>query len=432
MEECLSFKVSWLVRWALLFVVLNSLLAPNVLADEEDDDDISVFCSVDLTTLFPSPYYNLSNMYCPYDYEVKLQFFYVAKVVSFLCRCISFFEGLVYEIWLIVITEDVICKEQYSLSEDNVLTIVLSTIYTSGWVGMGFSKDGMMLNSSAMVGWVDTNGRPRIKQYYIGGFTSSEIKPDKGELPLTDVPPYATLYAASFYLAFQMKFARPLTKKQILLAFASKYPENLRLTHHDDKTTLGFDFSAGKIDSPPAINNDGHLKKTHGLLGLLGWGILLPCGAMVARHLKHRDPLWYYLHIAIQFVGFMFGLAAVVVGLSLYESMDANVPEHRGIGIFVLALSILQVLAFFLRPHKDSTFRRYWNWYHSWSGRIALFFGAVNIVLGFQIGEKGSEWKIQYGFLLGTVLLTSIILEALLILKKSEKQVPPPAFQLPQ
>ncbi|CAK9165775.1 unnamed protein product [Ilex paraguariensis] len=393
MEEYLSFRVSWLIRLALLAVILIGLSGPNAFAVEEGGDGIETLCSVDLSTFLPLPYSNLSNAVCKPIWN------------SYLLR--------------------------YSQTKDHVVTIVLSTIYTTGWIGMGFSRDGMMLNSSAMVGWINKVGRPRIKQYYLEGFTPSKIKPDKGELPLTDIPPFAVLHGASIYLAFQMKFANSLAKQPILLAFGSRYPEHFHLSLHDDKTTLWFDFSAGKsANSAAVVNNFNHVKQTHGTLGLLGWGLILPCGAIVARHLRHRDPLWYYLHVGIQFVGFLLGLAAVVVGVSLYKTLHANVPAHRGIGITVLVLSILQILAFFLRPSKDSKIRRYWNWYHSWFGRIALFFGAVNIVLGIHIGGAGSEWKIGYGFILGTILLTSIVLEALLILGKSGKKIPPSTFQM--
>lgn len=85
------------------------------------------------------------------------------------------------------------------------------------------------------------------------------------------------------------------------------------------------------------------LKKNHGILGIVGWGLFLPCGAIVARYFRHKDPLWFYLHISIQFLGFIFGLATVIAGRQLYNKIHANVPTHRGIGIFVLTLSILQV-----------------------------------------------------------------------------------------
>jgi hypothetical protein len=88
------------------------------------------------------------------------------------------------------------------------------------------------------------------------------------------------------------------------------------------------------------------LKRTHGALNLFAWGVLLPIGAIVARYCRRWDPLWFYLHTGIQFVGFILGLAGIVAGVSLYNKIQANVPAHRGLGIFVLVLGILQVCAF--------------------------------------------------------------------------------------
>lgn len=73
----------------------------------------------------------------------------------------------------------------------------------------------------------------------------------------------------------------------------------------------------------------------------------------------------------------------------------------------------LQILAFFLRPNKDSKYRKYWNWYHHWVGRLVLFFAAVNIVLGIKVGGGGNSWKIGYGLNLAILLITIITLEVL-------------------
>lgn len=78
-------------------------------------------------------------------------------------------------------------------------------------------------------------------------------------------------------------------------------------------------------------------------MALLGWGLFLPLGAIIARYLKHKESLWYYLHVVIQFIGFLLGVAAVVVGLSLDNKLHAFIPAHKGIGIFVLVITILQV-----------------------------------------------------------------------------------------
>ncbi|XP_073157861.1 cytochrome b561 and DOMON domain-containing protein At3g61750 [Henckelia pumila] len=370
------------------FIQLKSFVVEGAIFD---DDSSKVLCDMDLSSFLPLPYGSLPNMGCKPLWN------------SYVLR--------------------------YSQSKNNVITIVLSSIYTSGWVGIGFSRDGMMLNASCMVGWITAEGEGRIKQYYVEAFTSLDVKPDKGELPLTGVPPYIALNGATIYLAFQLKYNKTLKTQPVLLAFSTNYPHHLHLPMHEDKTTILFDFSSGHPES--IIDVSSNLvkdKRTHGMLGLLGWGLILPFGAIFARYLKHKDPLWYYLHVVIQFTGFLFGLAALVVGLSLDKKLHASIPIHKGIGIFVFVLTVLQVLAFFSRPSTDSKYRKYWNWYHNSMGRICLFFGAVNVVVGIHLAGAGAAWKIGYGLLVGAVLVICIVLETLLRLKRLQERDVPPAF----
>ena len=136
---------------------------------------------------------------------------------------------------------------QYYQRADNVMTIILSAVYTTGWVGIGFSRNGMMVGSSAMVGWFNKKGQARIKQYYLQGAHESQVIPDKGELPLNNIPPVVALHGAMIYLAFQAKFEHRLGRQPIILAFGSRYPTHLHLTKHDDKTAVWFDFSQGLL-----------------------------------------------------------------------------------------------------------------------------------------------------------------------------------------
>lgn len=390
-----TFSIS-LTRLFIFLLVLFYLEKSNVAGDGSPGTDGEVLCSADMSSFLPLPYGKLSNMVCKRLWN------------TFVLR--------------------------YSQTEGNVVTIVLSTVYTTGWVGIGFSKDGMMLNSSCMVGWVNVEGHARIKQYYVEGFTPSAVKPDKGELPLTNVPPYVALNGARIYLAFQLKYPVRLKRQPILLAYASAYPQHHHLSLHDDKTATTFDFSSGNSDSAPSASGASYraddMKKTHGALSVLGWGLFLPYGAIVARYLRHRDPLWYYIHLVIEFLGFILGVAAAVVGLSLSHMLQVDIVGHKTIGIFVLVLSILQVLAFFARPSKDSKNRKYWNWYHSWSGRTAIFLAAVNIILGIHIGDAGPGWKIGYGFVLGLTLIACIFLETMSRLRGFDDHKFPQAFQM--
>jgi len=87
-------------------------------------------------------------------------------------------------------------------------------------------------------------------------------------------------------------------------------------------------------------------------------------------------------------------------------------------------------LAFFIRPNKETKIRRLWAAYHQWFGVLTLFFGALNIMLGIQVAAAGSEWKIGYGFLLGTIILTAIVLQVLSMLRSSEKPTQPSSFPM--
>ncbi|CAL9206157.1 unnamed protein product [Musa hybrid cultivar] len=194
---------------------------------------------------------------------------------------------------------------------------------------------------------------------------------------------------------------------------------------HDDKASVSFDFSVGES----SFSVTPVLKRNHGALGILGWGVLLPVGAVVARYCRLWDPMWYYLHVIIQFVGFLAGFAGVVAGIALHRRLHSDVALHRGLGIFILVLGTLQVTAFFLRPGKGSKIRKHWNWYHHWVGSLVVFLAAINIALGIQVGEAGNSWKIGYGIILAIISIAVALLESMRWWSRlSEKTTEPPAF----
>ncbi len=92
---------------------------------------------------------------------------------------------------------------------------------------------------------------------------------------------------------------------------------------------------------------------------------------------------------------------------------------------------ILQILAIVLRPKKDAKLRRYWNWYHSWVGRIALLLAAVNILVGIHVAHEKRSVTVGYGVIAALEITAFLLLESLYWIKRSKKpQVPhhAPAF----
>ncbi|XP_020675938.1 cytochrome b561 and DOMON domain-containing protein At3g61750, partial [Dendrobium catenatum] len=144
----------------------------------------------------------------------------------------------------------------------------------------------------------------------------------------------------NIYIAFQLKFLSRITQQKLLFAFGTATPVNDRLTKHQDKISVSFDFSSRTFS---ASSYPYQLKRTHGILNIIGWGVILPIGAIVARYFRTSDPLWFYLHSAVQFIGFILGLAGVVAGVALYHKLHASVSSHRALGIVILVLGILQV-----------------------------------------------------------------------------------------
>ncbi|KAL3604214.1 hypothetical protein D5086_005073 [Populus alba] len=173
------------------------------------DQEISELCDSYMSSFLPPPYNNISNIICR---PVRN---------TFLLR--------------------------YHEKEDDVVTSILSAVYTTGWVAMGFSKDGRMVGSTAML-----------------------------SLKTLSLP------------------------SQLYWLLEPANPNHYRLSSHDDKTTILFDFTAGSMSK--ARINPGQMKKNHEVLGTLAWGLFLPSGAIVARYLKHKEPLWYYLHAEIGFL----------------------------------------------------------------------------------------------------------------------------------
>lgn len=85
------------------------------------------------------------------------------------------------------------------------------------------------------------------------------------------------------------------------------------------------------------------LRKSHGLLNMVSWGILVIVGAMVARYFRDMDPLWFYAHAAIQSAAYVIGLIGIITGLILEDRISAHVSTHKGLGIFIFVLGCLQV-----------------------------------------------------------------------------------------
>ncbi|XP_054785287.1 cytochrome b561 and DOMON domain-containing protein At3g07570 isoform X2 [Prosopis cineraria] len=311
---------------------------------------------------------------------------------------------------------------RYSQSSSNIWSFIVSAPDKNSYIAMGFSPNGAMVGSSAIVGWVPSSSSITatggLKQYYLGGTTPSQVVPDSGNLQFVANSTLITSQSSRLFLAFQLQTAQPLSRLIFAVGPTGVFPSvpSFALAQHQDKASITFNYasatgSSSSASSSSSVNSIVSLKRTHGLLNILGWGILIIMGAIIARHFKQWDPLWFYFHVSVQSLGFLLGFIGVISGLILNDRLHANVQIHKALGIIILVLACLQMMAILARPKKESKARKYWNLYHHNTGRILIILAIANIFYGIHLGHEGSAWKIGYGIVLAILFFIAFIFE---------------------
>ncbi|EOA14910.1 hypothetical protein CARUB_v10028240mg [Capsella rubella] len=184
------------------------------------------------------------------------------------------------------------------------------------------------------------------------------------------------------------------------------------------KSMATLDLLSGQVTATEAAKGDILLvKRIHGIVNAVCWGIFMPIGAMAARYMKTYkglDPMWFYVHIVFQSTGYFVGLLGGL-GTAIYMAKHTGMraTPHTVIGMFLFALGFLQILALKARPDKDHKYRKYWNWYHHTMGYIVIILSVYNIYKGLAILQPGSSWKIAYSSIIGVIGLFAAVMEIL-------------------
>ncbi|KAG6401330.1 hypothetical protein SASPL_138183 [Salvia splendens] len=259
-----------------------------------------------------------------------------------------------------------------------------------------------MVGSTAIVGWVESDGTSNMKQYFLGGQQPNLVRliqPPTQGLPLANG---STMVVQSdrIYITFQLLTPRPTSHLIYAVGPDARLPQasDYRLTEHEEHVATSLNYASGQFETQK--QPESSLRRSHGILNMLGWAILMPIGAMVARYMRKWDPLWFYLHAVIQSTAFLFGLIGVICGFVLDDRLSANVSKHKALGITILTFGCLQVLALLIRPDKSSKVRKYWNWYHFGVGRVLVFLAAINVFYGIHLGKAGSSWNAGFAAVL--------------------------------
>ncbi|GMH20853.1 hypothetical protein Nepgr_022695 [Nepenthes gracilis] len=299
---------------------------------------------------------------------------------------------------------------RYARAGTGLWSFLLSAPDPNSYVAIGFSNNGLMVGSSAMVGWIQS-GSGLIKQYYLGGLNPSAVTPDQGDLTVVDNSSVAFGQSSRIFLAFQLSASQP--SNHLIYAvgpsgFQPSSPGYL-LMQHSTVVSTTLDYTTG--ESQAQSSSYRGIKRTHGAMSMVAWGILIPIGVMVARYFRGWDPIWFYAHATIQVIAFTFGLIGVILGLIVYDLLSSHVTTHKGIGMFVLGLGCLQMMAILARPEKGTKWRKYWNWCHYFTGRMLMIFAVANAFYGIHLGMEGPSWTDAYAATLAVLFIAAVLLE---------------------
>ncbi|CAN1339893.1 Cytochrome b561 and DOMON domain-containing protein At4g17280 [Linum perenne] len=170
------------------------------------------------------------------------------------------------------------------------------------------------------------------------------------------------------------------------------------------------------LDSTDFGDLQRQLRMAHGILNIIGWGILLPVGAIMVRYMRYPfqvdENWWFYTHLTCQLVGYCLGTAGWILGLYLGNASTLyTFQTHRLYSIFIFTFATLQVLAVKLRPRSMDEYKRYWNMYHHFLGYSLLAVIVINIFHGIAILSPDYTWKWTYIGILVALALIVLTLE---------------------
>lgn len=303
---------------------------------------------------------------------------------------------------------------------------------TAGWVGWGINPTAaQMVGTQALIAYKDSTGTAVVNTYNL--VSQSASQPTSISITVSNK---TAIYDSSGYFIIFATLTLPSNKTSVnhVWQVGSAVSGSVPQAHANNAANLNsastIDLSTGVTSGSVAAPNK-NLKNRHGVINVVGWGILMPIGAMLARYLRmfeSADPAWFYLHAFCQSAGYILGVSGWATGLKLgSDSQGVEYKPHRNIGITLFCLGTLQVFALLLRPKKDHKFRKFWNVYHYAVGYTVIILSIINIFKGYDILQPADKWKHAYIGVIASLGGIAVVLEVatwIIYFKRKSKTSP--------
>merc|ERR1712136_10175 len=275
------------------------------------------------------------------------------------------------------------------------------------WSAVGFSKNGGMKEADLYV-----CKRMGEKQNFTTAYSPTETRPTEYQLNKGFAPGIVNqslsydMKSSGYYCQFTINetntkegqlFSYTKSENYDLLLATGVLKESWDLTYHSGRVNTGdkysffngmpIEFIGGTAKLSPMI-------KAHAILMFLAWGIFVPLGLTFGGPMKKVKPeskvagmaTWFALHRGSVVLGFLLGLAGVIVIFIYYGGWNSTAGSHGIIGLTVMSMAVVNIILGIIRPEKEDPKRLKWNFGHFFFGYSPVVLAIATISLGFVSG----------------------------------------------
>jgi len=240
--------------------------------------------------------------------------------------------------------------------ESNLLNAMLE-YQGEAWLGLGFSQNGKMVGSTAVIG---TPGNNQVQKYKLLDKEKQSITPMQSQTLET---PSITQEGGVTKLAFGKLLNEGSGSGEVVLTtkglntllFAVGSGNDFDYHQHRGAFRLDLDSCSAVMAGGKSATGATHMGAwaTHGTFAVLAWAIASPFAMTVAWFRTLVPSSWIYVHVFSNVVSFTFSLIAVIIAFASmsYQTHPSHFSEpHHWVGLVLIVAMTFQVMNGFLRP----------------------------------------------------------------------------------
>ncbi|VVA96834.1 unnamed protein product [Arabis nemorensis] len=144
---------------------------------------------------------------------------------------------------------------RYVKTVENTWEFILSAPDSGAYIAIGFSINGRMVDSSAIVGWINS-GKGDVKQYLLAGKSPDKVILDQEDIKIVNGSLKIQSVSSRLYMSFQLTAELPRERLLYAMGPAGFFPSSpeFRLMVHQFVTTSTIKYITGPATFGPTMS----------------------------------------------------------------------------------------------------------------------------------------------------------------------------------